>query len=60
MVGDFNGDGSDDLAAFNNATNQFIFDTNRDGNADFTWNVADDVNRFVGLSGFTDRPVAAI
>ena len=58
VVGDFNGDGSDDLAAFNNATNQFIFDTNRDGNADFTWNVADDVNRFVGLSGFTDRPVA--
>ncbi len=58
VVGDFNGDGADDLATFNNATNRFTFDTNRDGTADFTWNVADDVNRFSGLSGFTDRPVA--
>ena len=58
IVGDFNGDGTDDLAAFNNATNIFTFDTNRDGIADFTWKVADDVGRFVGLSGFTDRPVA--
>ena len=58
LVGDFNGDGTDDLAAFNNATNTFAFDTNRDGIADFTWRVADDVGRFVGLSGFTDRPVA--
>ena len=58
IVGDFNGDGQDDLAAFNNATNTFSFDTNRDGIADFTWRVADDVGRFVGLSGFTDRPVA--
>ncbi|MCC6512109.1 MAG: hypothetical protein IT423_23635, partial [Pirellulaceae bacterium] len=58
LVGDFNGDGADDLATFNNANNTFYFDTNRDGNFDFTWNVADDVGRFVGLSGFTDRPVA--
>ncbi len=58
IVGDFDGNGSDDLAAFNNSTNTFTFDTNRDGNADFTWRVADDVQRFVGLSGFTDRPVA--
>ena len=57
VVGDFNGDGSDDLAAYNNSTNRFTFDINRDGLADFTWNVADDVNRFAGLSGFTDRPV---
>ena len=58
IVGDFDGNGTDDLAAFNNSTNTFTFDTNRDGNADFTWRVADDVQRFVGLSGFTDRPVA--
>ncbi|MGN6136486.1 MAG: dockerin type I domain-containing protein, partial [Aureliella sp.] len=58
LVGDFNGDGADDLAVYNNATNVFTFDTNRNGVADFTWNVADDVGRFGGLSGFTDRPVA--
>ena len=58
VVGDFNGDGNDDLAVFVNDTNRFIFDTNRDGNADFTWNVADQLGRFGGLSGFTDRPVA--
>ena len=58
VVGDFDGNGTDDLAAFNNATNTFTFDTNRDGIADYTWRVADDIGRFVGLSGFTDRPVA--
>ena len=58
IVGDFDGNGTDDLAAFNNSSNAFTFDTNRDGIADFTWRVADDVGRFVGLSGFTDRPVA--
>jgi Ca2+-binding RTX toxin-like protein len=57
VVGDFNGDGNDDLAVFVNDTNRFIFDTNRDGNSDFTWNVADQLGRFGGLSGFTDRPV---
>jgi len=58
VVGDFNGDGKDDLAVFDNATNLFVFDTDRNGIADFFWYVADDVKRFVGLSGFTDRPVA--
>ncbi len=58
LVGDFNGDKRDDLAVFNNATNSFTFDTNMDFIADFVWNVADDVGRFGGLSGFTDRPVA--
>lgn len=58
VVGDFNGDGNDDLAVFVNDTNRFVFDTNRDGNADFTWNVSDQLGRFGGLSGFTDRPVA--
>ena len=58
VVGDFDGNGTDDLATFNNSTNTFTFDTNRDGIADFTWRVADDIGRFVGLSGFTDRPVA--
>ncbi len=58
VVGDFNGDGNDDLAVFVNDTNRFIFDTNRDGNSDFTWNVSDQLGRFGGLSGFTDRPVA--
>ena len=62
LIGDFNGDGNgdgnDDLAVFVNDTNKFIFDTNRDGIADFTWNVADQLGRFGGLSGFTDRPVA--
>ena len=58
VVGDFDGNGTDDLATFNNSTNTFTFDTNRDGIADYTWRVADDVGRFVGLSGFTDRPVA--
>ena len=57
IVGDFNGDGNDDLAVFVNDTNQFIFDTNRDGTGDFTWDVRDDFNRFGGLSGFTDRPI---
>ncbi|WP_345322930.1 Ig-like domain-containing protein [Novipirellula rosea] len=57
IVGDFNGDGNDDLAVFVNDTNQFIFDTNRDGTADFTWDVRDDFKRFGGLSGFTDRPI---
>ncbi|WP_236622154.1 dockerin type I domain-containing protein, partial [Novipirellula maiorica] len=57
IVGDFNGDGNDDLAVFVNDTNQFIFDTNRDGTGDFTWDVRDDFERFGGLSGFTDRPL---
>jgi hypothetical protein len=58
VVGDFNGDGNDDLALFNNDTNTFRFDLNRDGVVDDSWAVRDDIERFVGLSGFTDRPVA--
>ncbi len=58
LVGDFNGDGADDLAVLQNATNRFSFDTDRNGTADFVWDAADDVKRFAGLSGFTDRPVA--
>jgi Dockerin type I domain/RTX calcium-binding nonapeptide repeat (4 copies) len=58
VVGDFNGDGSDDLALFNNDTNTFTFDTDRNGTVDFSWAVTDDVNRFRGLKGFTDKPVA--
>lgn len=58
IVGDFNGDGSDDLATFTASTNTFRFDTNRDGNFDQAWNVTDDVGRFIGLTGFTMIPVA--
>ncbi len=43
---------------FVNDTNQFLFDTNRDGNVDFVWNVADDVGRFTGLSGLPTDPSA--
>ena len=58
LVGDFNGDGNDDLATFNNDTNVFTFDLDRDGVADAEFAVRDDLERFPGLSGFTDRPVA--
>jgi Ca2+-binding RTX toxin-like protein len=58
VVGDFNGDGNDDLALFNNDTNTFRFDLNRDGVVDDSWAVRDDIARFVGLSGFTDKPIA--
>ncbi len=58
VVGDFNGDGFDDFAVYDNATNVFTFDTNRDGIADYTWSVRGDLDSYVGPSGFTDRPVA--
>jgi hypothetical protein len=58
IVGDFNGDGSDDLATYNNDTNTFFFDTNRNGLVDFQLNVRDALGRWGGLGGFTDRPVA--
>ncbi|MFO0943474.1 MAG: dockerin type I domain-containing protein [Pirellulales bacterium] len=58
VVGDFNGDGADDLATFTPSTNTFRFDTNRDGSADFVWNVSDQVGRFIGLTGFTMLPIA--
>jgi hypothetical protein len=58
VVGDFNGDGSDDFAVYNNSTNVFTFDTDRNGTANFTWSVRGDLSRYLGPSGFTDRPVA--
>ncbi len=50
VVGDFNGDGFDDLATFNNNTGQFEFDLDRNGTIDDTLTF--------GFSGFGDRPVA--
>jgi hypothetical protein len=49
IVGDFDGNGVDDLAVFNN--NQFSFDLNLDG-------LADDVIHW-GFPGVLDKPVAA-
>ena len=52
IVGDFNGDGSDDLATFDNGKNIFYFDLNRDG-------IADDSLAVTGpFNGYTDLPVA--
>ncbi|WP_237607275.1 CHRD domain-containing protein [Roseimaritima sediminicola] len=50
VVGDFNGDGNDDLATFNNDTGQFQFDLDRDGTVD------DTLSFF--FSGFGEKPVA--
>ena len=50
IVGDFDGDGNDDLGTYNNATNVFQFDLDRNG-------TIDDQITF-GFSGFRDRPVA--
>ncbi len=58
IVGDFDGNGTDDLATYANDTNTFYFDMNRDGRKDSIWEVRDSVRRFAGLSGFTNRPVA--
>ena len=60
LVGDFTGEGDDDLAVYVNDTNTVIFDTNRDGTADSQKVLGDNENgdRFSGLSGFTDKPVA--
>jgi len=57
LVGDFDGNGQDDLATYVNDTNTFYFDMNRNGTFDSIWEVRDTVKRFAGLSGFTDRPV---
>lgn len=51
LVGDFNGDGEDDLATYDASLNQFYFDANRDGQYDDTLLVTGPVN------GFTERPV---
>jgi hypothetical protein len=50
VVGDFNGDGFDDLATFNNETGVFQFDLDRDGTVDDTLTF--------GFSGFGEKPVA--
>ena len=50
FVGDFNGDGFDDLATFNNDTGVFQFDLNRDGNVNDTI--------VFGFPGFGEKPVA--
>ncbi|MFK8114092.1 MAG: choice-of-anchor Q domain-containing protein [Rubripirellula sp.] len=50
VVGDFNGDGFDDLATFNNDTGNFQFDLNRNGNPN-------DSLTF-GFPGFGEKPVA--
>jgi hypothetical protein len=52
IVGDFNGDGKDDLATYDAKSNTFFFDTNRDGQTD-------DTIVFSGpLNGQTETPVA--
>ncbi len=50
VVGDFNGDGFDDLATFNNETGVFQFDLDRNGTVDDTLTF--------GFSGFGEKPVA--
>ncbi len=51
VVGDFNGDGADDLATYNNDTGVFQFDLNRDHTT-----INDTLT--YGFSGFNERPVA--
>ena len=51
VVGDFNGDGVDDLATYSNDTGSFQFDLDRDHA------VIDDVLNF-GFSGFGEKPVS--
>ncbi len=50
VVGDFNGDGDDDLATFAQGTNAFFLDFNRDGNSDLQIDF--------GFVGITERPIA--
>ncbi len=50
FVGDFNGDGFDDLATYNNNSGEFEFDLNRDGNINDTITF--------GFPGFGEKPVA--
>lgn len=52
IVGDFNGDGKDDLATYDAGTNTFYFDTNRNGLADDQFTIGGPIN------GFTEMPVA--
>lgn len=53
IVGDFDGDGNDDLAVYNDSL--FLFDLTADGNLD---GMPDD-NIIFGFSGVLERPVAA-
>lgn len=56
IVGDFDGDGNDDLAVFNN--NQFFFDLSFNALVDTT--ATSSVDPIIwGFPGVTDRPVAA-
>jgi len=50
IVGDFDGDGTDDLAVFSPSVNRFSFDLNRDGVTDATIDF--------GFPGVKERPVA--
>ena len=50
IVGDFNGDGNDDLALYDNVNDRWSFDVDRDGRRDDTVDF--------GIPGETERPVA--
>jgi hypothetical protein len=50
IVGDFNGDGNDDLALYDNVNDRWSFDVNRDGRRDDTVDF--------GIPGETERPLA--
>ncbi len=59
VVGDFNGDGKDDLATFNNDTGDFQFNLDAtDGNVSTIDFVATNFFGNFGFSGFGEKPVA--
>ncbi len=57
IVGDFNGNGFDDLGTYNEAEDRFEFDLSDD--ADGSWDGHVDVTFEFGFAGVRDRPVAA-
>lgn len=57
IVGDFDGDGLDDLGVFNN--NQFFFDISFNGSGNFIGNANADQTLNWGYPGVLDRPVAS-
>lgn len=62
IAGDFDGDGNDDLATYiatSTGGNLFSVDTNRDGTADYSFNVGSSFSAGIGFSGTRERPVAA-
>ena len=62
VVGDFNGDGLDDLATFNATStggNLFSVDTDRNGTADYSFQIGSSASSGIGFSGTRERPVAA-